>query len=351
MYTAQAVGVRSYAIKLNGVIMGQSVRLHPSVRVVRLEGNRVGFLGMPDAVHVKDPEGVLYQNFSDARVDVDLAAILSSITSEQSKEEVIEILQFLTKYNLLIPSQDADQTVFDVVTDGYAAQLDLISRNVRAHYRGFGLGVGYGARKVMKVVAVGSGLVADEFVKACRPLVPSIEQKRNITELDSVERGATILVGCYDQDCLMQMLELNDAALRLDMAATYAVADGYRVRIGPLVIPGASGCLRCLEKRVRINSEIPDGRTALFTQSAGSLDRTQSSVILAKLAGSLVANQAVKVALGLRHLVNASEVWEFDLIGDVFEKCAVARDPRCPVCGRAGQSVTAEAQTRYVTRF
>src|SRR5262249_45258490 len=112
---------------------------------------------------------------------------------------------------------------------------------------------------------------------------------------------------------------LNDAALKLGKPVVHASIYRFEGQITSF-IPGHGPCYRCLYPAP------PPPARARSCQEAGVRR------VLPGLVGSLQANEALKILLGMGQTL-AGRLLIFDALKTKFRELKVRRDPACPTCG------------------
>jgi bacteriocin biosynthesis cyclodehydratase domain-containing protein len=133
---------------------------------------------------------------------------------------------------------------------------------------------------------------------------------------------------------------VNGACLRAGVPWIGAGQFPPRLRVGPLVVPGRSACLECLEIAARrdypLYAQIADRRAASRTPDASV--GPVSAVI-----GSLIASEAMHFLLGAFTPASVGNALLFDLATMELAREPVAREPACPECAAAVDSGSAWA--------
>jgi molybdopterin/thiamine biosynthesis adenylyltransferase/rhodanese-related sulfurtransferase len=112
---------------------------------------------------------------------------------------------------------------------------------------------------------------------------------------------------------------LNDAALKLDKPVIHASIYRFEGQLTAFV-PDAGPCYRCLYPAP------PPPDMAPSCQEAGVLG------VLPGIIGSLQANEAIKILLGMGSSL-AGRLVIFDALKTRFRELKLRRDPECPTCG------------------
>jgi molybdopterin/thiamine biosynthesis adenylyltransferase/rhodanese-related sulfurtransferase len=112
---------------------------------------------------------------------------------------------------------------------------------------------------------------------------------------------------------------LNDAALKLGKPVVHASIYRFEGQVTAF-IPNEGPCYRCLYPSP------PPADMAPSCQEAGVLG------VLCGVIGSLQANEALKILLGIGKPL-AGRLLMFDALGLKFREMKLRRDPTCPTCG------------------
>jgi sulfur-carrier protein adenylyltransferase/sulfurtransferase len=112
---------------------------------------------------------------------------------------------------------------------------------------------------------------------------------------------------------------LNDAALKLGKPVIHASIYRFEGQLTAFV-PNAGPCYRCLYPQP------PPPDMAPSCQEAGVLG------VLPGIIGSLQANEAIKILLGIGTSL-AGRLLIFDALKTKFRELKLRRDPNCPTCG------------------
>jgi len=112
---------------------------------------------------------------------------------------------------------------------------------------------------------------------------------------------------------------LNDAALKLNKPVVHASIYRFEGQVTTF-LPYEGPCYRCLYPSP------PPPDMAPSCQEAGVLG------VLCGVIGSLQANEAIKILLGIGKPL-AGRLLMFDALGTKFRELKLRRDPTCPTCG------------------
>ena len=101
------------------------------------------------------------------------------------------------------------------------------------------------------------------------------------------------------------------------------------VRVGPLVVPGATACTSCLELRLREENPLYDRLEALRSRDERPLSALGPT---SGVVGSLLAMEALHLLSGLARPATHGAVWSLDLRTLIATTEQVERRPDCNVC-------------------
>lgn len=103
-----------------------------------------------------------------------------------------------------------------------------------------------------------------------------------------------------------------------------------RLRVGPLVIPGVSACLECLETDARRTHPLYDEITA-FRDRRQQPDPSVGPV--SAVIGSMVASEVMHLLVGPDLPMSVGRALLLDLRSMELQRIAIPRDPGCRTCG------------------
>jgi bacteriocin biosynthesis cyclodehydratase domain-containing protein len=194
-----------------------------------------------------------------------------------------------------------------------------------------------------RVAVVGGGRLAALTVEAlCESAVgqASVVERIETGETGDGARwldGADLLLACADDpvERLRVFPALNEIYLKGDRPWLSAYADGDRVFLGPLLVPGETGCHRCLE--LREESQLPQRAEFLtFKQHLGNGWRAlagDAAPPTLRCAGGAVAMEAIRILSRLHFPVTYQTLVAIDLRSFETEYHALLRVPFCDACG------------------
>jgi bacteriocin biosynthesis cyclodehydratase domain-containing protein len=141
--------------------------------------------------------------------------------------------------------------------------------------------------------------------------------------------GADVVAGCADRPPYAIARWINRACARAGTAHISAGQLPPTLRVGPLVVPGATACLACLELALREENPLYGRLEALRRASTRPLATTGPA---SGVVGQLVASELVHHLTGLVRPGTCDAVWTMDLRTLVAERTPVVRRSDCPVC-------------------
>jgi bacteriocin biosynthesis cyclodehydratase domain-containing protein len=118
-------------------------------------------------------------------------------------------------------------------------------------------------------------------------------------------------------------------------------------RVGPLYVPGQTGCFACQEAEYRRDYPLYDiavEQRRAKTLPAGTLGPACG------LTGGLVATEAMHFLTGITRPRTLGAGYTIDLRTLEMERYEVRPDPGCPVCGSAGASQPSEPHGQGAAR-
>lgn len=138
-----------------------------------------------------------------------------------------------------------------------------------------------------------------------------------------------------------ELLDRNDALVSRGEPFLCAALAGTGARVGPLVVPGETACLRCVrEAERRLVAPLPGGAPP------GALRPVPCEpVSLLDLVSAILATEAWKTLTGLFVPALANRRLLIDPGALRFETEAVFKLPRCPACSRAATHAETESFT------
>lgn len=152
-----------------------------------------------------------------------------------------------------------------------------------------------------------------------------------LSDVDLDSRELTVVVA---QDYLEEGLsQFNKLAMNHNHPWLLCKPGGIEAWIGPLFIPGETGCWRCLEERLRYNRELeefirfkaPDCSSPMFPIGATQASKGFVEGILAAVIGKRQAGEEPDTLNG--------KILSFNWKTMEFLTHQLARLPRCPECG------------------
>jgi len=175
------------------------------------------------------------------------------------------------------------------------------------------------------IALVGSDLIAERVEKQLRQ--GGCERVERVEVEDLCDRPPVdLLIACVDAPARSFLALVNTSALEREEPLLRVAAHGS-AWLGPLVIPGESACLVCLETRERANTR---GGCDLPDFELGSAGAFEPQVEL------LAAQTAAEVLRFLGRACAPSTVgnlYEMSVTSPRTHHHVLLRDPHCPACG------------------
>jgi bacteriocin biosynthesis cyclodehydratase domain-containing protein len=141
--------------------------------------------------------------------------------------------------------------------------------------------------------------------------------------------GAQLLIATADWPPYELPRWVNRACLRTGVPYITAGQFLPQVRVGPMVIPGRTACLECLERAARnsfpLYDELAEHRSKRPIPAA-TLGAASGVV------GSLLAMEAIHLLSGAREPASLNRALILDLATMAMREEPISRDPACPRC-------------------
>lgn len=199
-----------------------------------------------------------------------------------------------------------------------------------------------------RIVLIGSGRLEQKTAQCLRDSGAARLEELSGGEPDSWPllerlRAADMAVVCTDMPRPDICELVNKAALTSKLPWLLAQMDGRDGWVGPLFIPGETGCYACLTQRLLSCSFHAETDKAVHA-AALRQPFTESLDLLPPFADLLAATAALEV---IRHLTELSPPLTYkaqlllDCISGISRRDVLHRVPRCPVCSASGEQISA----------
>ena len=309
--------------------MKRRYKFHPIIKKILKVGEDIVFHGTPDLIKIHDPEGKLFSLFISS-TSFDLSDMLSVASSREEEADLSAVFSILIERGLLV-----DETEAASVDNGFNNWIDFIARTTQGHYSQFGLLTGTKAAERFSVYAVGSGELVERLTTLlCATGISAASGNSIPTEPSDL----CVILGDGTKDSL---LYINNEIVRLQRAALYIEIATPIISIGPLYVPRSSACYNCLQMRLNSNVVMPFDNESISGHAGINM-----GLIPIAIAAGLAANIIYELAHGLRHMVPAGTLINFDLSTHTSSNTLVVRSPRCSVCAASMANYTATSHFR-----
>ncbi|MEE4016119.1 TOMM precursor leader peptide-binding protein [Roseibium sp. FZY0029] len=151
---------------------------------------------------------------------------------------------------------------------------------------------------------------------------------------EEITESTTAVVGCSRRDHNSSFLEINRLALDLEKPVFFVSTWRSRITLGPMVLPGQTGCFACLFHREQASLSNPDQHQALRGDFTPNGTRLNSSAVT-RIAAELAAIQLYLFAQGLDADALFGKVLTFDALRGESSKLPFLKLPRCEDCAPA----------------
>lgn len=199
-----------------------------------------------------------------------------------------------------------------------------------------------------RIVLIGSGRLERKIAQCLRDsgaawLEEVSEDSPDSWPLLQQLRSADMAVVCADAPRPDVCELVNKAALTVRLPWLLVQADGRDGWVGPLFVPGETGCHACLTKRLLSCSFHAETDKAVH---AAALRKpcTESLELLPPFTDLLAATAALEI---IRHLTELSPPLTYkaqlllDCVSGITRRDPLHRVPRCPACSAAGEQISA----------
>ena len=156
---------------------------------------------------------------------------------------------------------------------------------------------------------------------------------RGVGDLEDLLDGVDLVIATADWPPHELPRWVNTACLAAGVPYLTAGQFPPKIRVGPLVLPGESACLECLETATRREYPLYD-ELAAHRARGGTPDAALAPT--AGVAGALLASEALHHLVGLRAASTSASIL-FDLRTLAVERHPVAREPDCPACSSSSR--------------
>ena len=146
--------------------------------------------------------------------------------------------------------------------------------------------------------------------------------------------GSDLLIATADWPPHQLPRWVNQACLEADVPYITAGQFPPLVRVGPMVLPGRSACLECLERQTRHDYPLYDELAAHRVRHP----TTAATVgAVSGIVGSMLAIEAIHLIVGVDRPASVDTALIMDLRTMTIASEAVSRDPDCPLCSQLQQ--------------
>jgi bacteriocin biosynthesis cyclodehydratase domain-containing protein len=284
--------------------------LHPALRMARLTNEALQLRVPGYEVTVSDPTGVV-PNL--------LAAMANGVPSDCAVADVLhcrsegDALQVRAALSRLVRAGYLIRDKVEYCRDRLADQIAFLSSRQPAFVKS-------PARSLeLPVCILGTGILADAISIALA--------ESGLSVVHDTRHDAVLSIACDDGDDRKALDALGAGLIAAGAPVLFCTVDCSLLRLGPLVLPGQTGCHCCLHLRGRANSRFPEEY-----QAHGFDDPRPSASAVRVLAGLVVA-EVLKFRGGLEDQCLLGEILEMHLLTLAIDRAQVVRVARCPICG------------------
>jgi ribosomal protein S12 methylthiotransferase accessory factor len=130
-----------------------------------------------------------------------------------------------------------------------------------------------------------------------------------------------------------ELAEYNGEALRRERPWLLSRPIGRQIWVGPLFVPGATGCWECLAQRLRANSPVESYLASRTKREALPAADLAASPATLQVAWGLVANAVANWVAQGKLAALEGKIQAFDPISWTMQSHTLVRLPHCPACG------------------
>jgi bacteriocin biosynthesis cyclodehydratase domain-containing protein len=150
-------------------------------------------------------------------------------------------------------------------------------------------------------------------------------------DLGDLLEGADLLIATADWPPHQLPRWINQACLRAEVPYITAGQFPPLVRVGPMVLPGRSACLECLERQTRRDYPLYD---ELAAHRARHPTTAATVGAVSGIVGSMLAMEAIHLLVGNDRPASVNTALIMDLRTMTIAGEPVSRDPDCPLCSQ-----------------
>jgi molybdopterin-synthase adenylyltransferase len=177
-----------------------------------------------------------------------------------------------------------------------------------------------------KVEAAAASLTAFNGALAVAPVRATLTGEADVA---AAIAGADVVAACADRPPYEIARWINRACVRAGIPHVSAGQLPPTLRVGPIVVPGETACLACLELALREENPLYDRLEALRRRSAKPMATTGPA---SGAVGQVVASELTHHLTGLVRPATYGAVWTLDLRTLEGHRRPVGRRADCPVC-------------------
>ena len=178
-----------------------------------------------------------------------------------------------------------------------------------------------------KVEAAAEALAAFD---SAATLVPVEQRLESPEAIEDVARGSDFVVNAVDWPAHDIERWVNIACFRTGLPTITMSHAPPVARVGPLYVPGVTGCFECQERAYRRSHPLYD---EIVENRRGSRSSAATLGPVCAFVGGLVALEALHQITGLCPPSTLGVAHMYDLRTMQLTREQVPRDPGCPVCG------------------
>jgi sulfur carrier protein ThiS adenylyltransferase len=155
-------------------------------------------------------------------------------------------------------------------------------------------------------------------------------------DVPALPANVDLVVLCEDVFDPIRYRDFNRLCIQQNVRWTSCRTLGFRIELGPTVLPHETACFRCYELRKMGNTLIDTDQWPMTDRY--DVDQRLGPISLnATLGDQLMAVEVLKLLTGFSRPLTHGAVLTFELLSYEMRQHPVLRVPRCSDCGRAQQ--------------
>lgn len=290
------------------------LKIDPAVDVITEENGNIRFVTPKGAFPMTDPFGLVRRVTDQCRDGASDSVLEAACNSPAEQAAVKKLVEALTDRRVLTVEETPTH---DVLTDWVRHYAGVKEQPLPTlHMSGSGA----------ILSALAAKLTAAGFAVA-GPGGNAGDSDFLVDDLGA-NWGDCHIAACDHAD-MTWLRQMNLQAFEYQRPFLPVWLDRSCIHWGPMMLPGATGCLECLWHREQAASRNPHFSPPIYDDTASK------SSILADMAAVMASGEILRWALGAHVETELGMAWRFDFLSSDLSGAKVMRLPRCPTCGQS----------------